>query len=266
MRLRLSPSIEIILRALPPVSILQHASSRGAPEINSEFDGIGDGDVDVYNLKTAERERFERKCVALQLLKQRFERAAGERAEFSVAFAFEFGNVGHAFVADVELGVDVDVSAGEKFLGLDLDVSGKRSPAPRAHGQANSFEIDSPEARFLSAKSPNCFFQIQLRCRNHQLPFACPVNDQYGIAVGVDAFVKNDVAHFHPQIERQAANGNVSSSYVDGRRFKGERGFAFDLRRRRSRGIEFCAVEIDPQFVDQGKYARPKIDNRPGFL
>src|SRR6266478_3782222 len=141
MRLRLSPSIEIILRALPPVSILQHASSRGAPKIDSEFDGIGDGDVDVDNLKTAERKRSERKCVALQFLKQRFERATGERAEFAVAFAFEFGNVGHAFVADVELGVDVDVSAGEKFLGLDPDVNRKRSLASRTHRQANSFEI-----------------------------------------------------------------------------------------------------------------------------
>jgi len=44
-------------------------------------------------------------------------------------------------------------------------------------------------------------------------------------------------------------------SYVHGRRFKGERGFAFDLRRRRSGGIELRAIEIDPEFVDQGKNA-----------
>src|SRR5213082_3599832 len=90
----------------------------------------------------------------------------GERAEFAIAFAFELGNFGLEFVADVELGVDVNVGAGKKFLRLDLEIYGQRAPAPRAHRQANSFEIDSPKARFLSAKSPNCFFHIQLRCRN----------------------------------------------------------------------------------------------------
>ena len=99
------------------------AQSNAASKIDPEFDGVGNGDMHVDNLKTAERKRFERKCVALQFLEERSKRATGERAEFAVAFAFELGNFGLEFVADVELGVDVNVGAGKKFLRLDPDVS-----------------------------------------------------------------------------------------------------------------------------------------------
>src|SRR5438477_3106014 len=96
-----------------------------ASKIDSELDGVGNCDMHVDNLKTAERKRFERKCVALQFLEERSKRATGERAEFAVAFAFELVNFGLEFVADVELGVDVNVGAGKKFLRLDPDLSGK---------------------------------------------------------------------------------------------------------------------------------------------
>src|SRR5882724_10284723 len=94
-----------------------------ASKIDSELDGVGNRDVHVDNLKTTERKRFERKCAALQFFEERSKRATGERAEFAVAFAFELGNFGLEFVADVELGVDVNVGAGKKFLRLNPDVS-----------------------------------------------------------------------------------------------------------------------------------------------
>src|SRR6266513_6444430 len=101
------------------------AQSNAASKIDPEFDGVGNRDMDVDNLKTTERKRFERKCVALQFLEERSKRATGERAEFAVAFAFELGNFGLQVVADVELGVNVNVGAGKEFLRLDPDVSGK---------------------------------------------------------------------------------------------------------------------------------------------
>src|SRR5947209_693781 len=64
------------------------------PEISGEFDGVGDGDVDVAQLNFTQRQRFKRNFFALELPKERIESAAGERADGTVAFALQVRNFG----------------------------------------------------------------------------------------------------------------------------------------------------------------------------
>src|SRR5205807_9701140 len=142
-------------------------------------------------------------------------RGAGERAEFGVALAFELRNFGDELVADVELDVDVDLGAGEKFLGPNVNVGRKRAPAPCAHRETNLFELDSVQTRAFSGDPDDCFFEIELPGGKNELSFARPVQDQKSLATGVRAFIENDVVHLHSQIEWHAANGNVPSGYVD---------------------------------------------------
>src|SRR5205807_1263187 len=109
---------------------------------------------------------------------QWLKRCTRERAEFAVAFAFELRNFHNELVADVELGVDVDLGAGEKFLGPDLNIGRERAPAARAHRETDSFEINSPQTRAFSARPGDCFLEIELRSGDHEVALARFVQNQ----------------------------------------------------------------------------------------
>src|SRR6266404_5885666 len=149
MHFRLSPSIEIMLRA-PPSIWMQQTSCWAASEIELYVDSIGNGDVDVAQLNVAEWNRFERKRFLHHAMEQRLKGGAGERAEFAVALAFDLRDFDYEFVRDVELDVDVDLRARKKFLCLNLNVGGNRTAPARADEQAQLFEFDAVQTRFGS--------------------------------------------------------------------------------------------------------------------
>src|SRR6266446_9045087 len=70
-------------------------------EIDGELDDVGDGDADVAQLNFAERQRLERQSAALQLAQIGFESAARERADCTVAFAFELRNFRHEIAVEI---------------------------------------------------------------------------------------------------------------------------------------------------------------------
>jgi small subunit ribosomal protein S14 len=237
------------------------------PEIDCDIDGVGNGNVDVAESKIAEeRKGFEWKRFLEQSLKEWLKRGAGQRAEFAVAFALELRNPSNELVADIELGVDVDLGPREEFLRQNLHVSGERTPATSAHEQPHLFEVDAVKPRAFARDSNDRSFEVELRGGDHELAFANLIHRQNGLAICINAFVENHVAHFHSHIERNALNADSAPVQSDERRLERARSVAHNLRQWRRCRIDDRAVQIDPDLVNQRKNPRAKIHDLTRFL
>src|SRR4029077_14268088 len=163
-----------------------------------------------------------------QLAKIGFERAACERANCTVAFAFELRDFRHEIVVDIELDGDVDLSAQKKFSRSYANIGGDGAGATRAHREAHLLDCDSVGAGFAAADLDNRIFKIPWRGGNDNLSVAHFVGDQDDLAVSVAALMKNDIARFHAQVQRRTAHGNIPCTQCHDGRFTGELGFADD--------------------------------------
>src|SRR5207245_3035142 len=141
-------------------------------EIDCELNDVGDCDADVAQSKFAERQRLERQSAARQLAQIGFESAARERADCTVAFAFELRNFRHEIAVDIELDGDVDLGAQKKLSRSYPNIGGDGARAARAHREAHLLDYDSVRARFAAADLDNRIFKIGLCGGNDNLPIA----------------------------------------------------------------------------------------------
>ena len=102
----------------------------------------------------------------------RLENAARACAHHSAAFALELGKPRDEYIVDVELRVDVDLSAQEKFARLDAHFGGERASPAFAYREPHLFDVDAVGKGLAIDEIGERLFQGHLRGGNGEMPVA----------------------------------------------------------------------------------------------